>query len=253
MESTVRIVGTGHMASHLTRMMMLSGVRVMLYGRDSARVVAHATEWGCIYGGEISAITEEDVLTLLAVSDDHIHTISQQLSPNVPVVHLSGMTDISVLQQSSAGVCWPLQSMHGHNIIDYPSVPWFLEAKNDSMLVRLEHVFRNISNSVHRISSEQRVLVHAAAVFANNFSNHLIGKAGQILDKLEISRSVLLPILDLNLRSIHDHKAEEIQTGPARRGDIMTIQKQLESLAEYPELAELYQQLSRSILKDYHS
>ncbi|MFM7310227.1 MAG: hypothetical protein ACKOZY_06445, partial [Flavobacteriales bacterium] len=84
MESTVRIVGTGHMASHLTRMMMLSGVRVMLYGRDSARVVAHATEWGCIYGGEISAITEEDVLTLLAVSDDHIHTISQQLSPNVP-------------------------------------------------------------------------------------------------------------------------------------------------------------------------
>lgn len=225
----------------------------MLYGRDSARVVSHAKAWGCLYGGEISAITEDDILTFLAVTDDHIQSISQQLSPNIPVVHLSGMTDISVLQQYSAGVCWPLQSMHEHHDIDYQMVPWFLEAKNDPMLARIEHVFRNISSSVHRISSEHRVLVHAAAVFANNFSNHLIGKAGQILDKLEISRSVLLPIIDLNVRSIHHHRAEEIQTGPARRGDILTIQKQLEALVEYPELAELYQQLSRSILKDYHA
>jgi len=252
MESTIRIIGTGHMAFHLSRLFVHEDRRVLLYGRDASRVVARALEWGCIYGGVIHDVQPTDDLTFLAVADDAIAEVSQSLHADVRLVHLSGMTALDTLHQTEAAVCWPLQSMHSNNVIEYDRIPWFIEAKQVEMTERLEHLFRQRSSSVHRLSTPDRILAHTAAVFANNFGNHLIGKAGQILDRLHIPRSVLWPILDLNMRSIHEHRAEDIQTGPARRGDLHTIDKQRAALKDQPELSAMYEHLTNSILKDYH-
>jgi predicted short-subunit dehydrogenase-like oxidoreductase (DUF2520 family) len=49
---------------------------------------------------------------------------------------------------------------------------------------------------------------------------------------------------------LHDFPARSMQTGPAARGDLSTIQAHLQLLKEMPHLAQLYSFLTDSIISE---
>ena len=107
-----------------------------------------------------------------------------------------------------------------------------------------------ISEKVFNISSEQRKIIHLAAVFVNNFTNHLYQIGNEICDENNIPFELLHPLIKETANKISVLNPHEAQTGPARRGDQITINNHLR-LLENKTHKEIYSLLSNSIKKTY--
>ena len=118
---------------------------------------------------------------IIAVNDDSITTVSQYFK-NISglVVHTSGSMPLSVLPTSvRRGVFYPLQTISKDRKIDFSKVPICIEAEKSEDYELLRELANAISDQVQIMTSDQRKSVHLAAVFVNNFTNHLyhIGNA----------------------------------------------------------------------------
>jgi predicted short-subunit dehydrogenase-like oxidoreductase (DUF2520 family) len=97
------------------------------------------------------------------------------------------------------------------------------------------------------MDSVQRKWLHLAAVFANNFTNHMLFQAKAILDAEGIDFNLLKPLARETIDKAFYLMPELAQTGPARRNDEKTMFLHLEKLAGNPELSDLYKRISSSI------
>ena len=152
---------------------------------------------------------------------------------------------------SSIGVLYPLQTFSKGKVLDFSSVPLYIEANNESTQARIETLAHSLSNEVHHASSEARMALHVAAVLSCNFSNYLITLAEELLSAHQLPSKALLPLLDEMIEKLHHLPAQEAQTGPARRGDQMIIERHLKLLHNTPELEQLYRLLSEGIRKRF--
>jgi hypothetical protein len=90
-----------------------------------------------------------------------------------------------------------------------------------------------------------------AAVFANNFTNYLLGVSTELLAEHQLNHRLLQPLVQETIRKAFDQHPFDVQTGPAKRRDEHTIKRHLNQLASHPEYQELYQLLSDQIKKRY--
>jgi uncharacterized protein DUF2520 len=58
----------------------------------------------------------------------------------------------------------------------------------------------------------------------------------------------LLPLIEEVVNRLRVFNPAEMQTGPAIRGDVSTIQKHLSLLKDFPQLKNVYEMMSESIL-----
>jgi predicted short-subunit dehydrogenase-like oxidoreductase (DUF2520 family) len=110
----------------------------------------------------------------------------------------------------------------------------------------LEKVARSISSSIYQIDSEQRKALHIAAVFANNFTNHLYQIGSEICTQHDIPFDILKPLIRETAHKVMSFAPSEAQTGPAKRNDMTTIQKHLAFLSDENQ-KNIYQLLTQSI------
>ncbi|MFZ4785442.1 MAG: Rossmann-like and DUF2520 domain-containing protein [Flavobacteriales bacterium] len=196
-------------------------------------------------------IPEKVDLTILAVNDDQIGPVSHQFAWPGLVVHTSGTVAVTALVQERRGVLWTLQSLKKNQETQYQNIPFFIQASTEKDTSYLKHLLGSISSTIYVIDDAQRLKVHLSAVITNNFSNHLYQIANEILATTSVSFDVLLPIIEEETRKIKTMNPFEIQTGPARRGDLGTIEKHKHLLASDPESLAIYQSITKSILKKY--
>ena len=102
-----------------------------------------------------------------------------------------------------------------------------------------------MSDEVYFIDSDQRKKVHLAAVYVNNFVNHLYHIAHEICARENLPFELLKPLIRETARKIEVMAPSEAQTGPAKRKDLKTINEHLELLSE--DQKDLYQLISNSI------
>ena len=114
------------------------------------------------------------------------------------------------------------------------------------MLIR--SIADRLSERIIELSSVQRKALHIAAVFACNFTNHLFALSKELLEKQNLEFNLLRPLIAETANRIQLNDPESVQTGPAIRGDKTTINAHLELLRDTPELMELYERLSQSIV-----
>jgi predicted short-subunit dehydrogenase-like oxidoreductase (DUF2520 family) len=110
---------------------------------------------------------------------------------------------------------------------------------------------KSISKHVAFVDSPTRKKLHLAAVFANNFVNHLMGMSSEILEDTNLDLSLLKPLLEETISKSFTLGPKEAQTGPAKRGDIETIDAHLRMLEDQPQLAALYEMISKQIMSKY--
>lgn len=87
-----------------------------------------------------------------------------------------------------------------------------------------------ISGNVSEADSVARKKLHIAAVFACNFTNYLWGFSVDILKSIGQDLSVMEPLVKATFEKAQKVSPHEGQTGPARRNDLITIQKHLDML-----------------------
>ena len=192
---------------------------------------------------DISKITDADVY-IIGIPDDAISSFSESLSfKNKLVVHTSGGAAMNVLSSKNRrGVFYPLQTFSKQREVDFINIPICIEAENSKDLELLQSLGKLISKNVVEISSEKRAKLHLAAVFVNNFVNHLYEIGSDILKDENLPFELLKPLIAETASKIESLSPEEAQTGPAKRNDKKTLEKHLHLLANstHKKLYELF-------------
>jgi predicted short-subunit dehydrogenase-like oxidoreductase (DUF2520 family) len=145
-----------------------------------------------------------------------------------------------------------LQSFSKDRQVDISRVPFCIEGNKEETQRQLFDLAGRLSGSVQYINSMDRKQIHLAAVFVNNFPNHLYAAAEKLLKEKNLDFEILLPLLQETAAKMKDLKPDDAQTGPARRHDLNTIKNHSGMLENHPELLKIYQLFNHQILNKYH-
>jgi len=248
---SISILGTGNVARQFfevfSRHPEIEIVQVL--GRHPGSLVYFKDKASTAIGFE--SVKKADIY-LIVVSDDAISEVSYFLKDKGGlVVHASGSLPLSALQANGrTGVFYPVQTFSQNKTVDFRTIPICLETRSETDMELLRSLAFSISDRVYCIDSEQRRNLHLAAVFANNFSNHLFHIAHEVCLKNEISFDILRPLILETAKKIEKIPPYASQTGPARRNDRGTMQGHMDLLTNENHLA-IYRLLSRSIQETY--
>ncbi|MBE7652661.1 Rossmann-like and DUF2520 domain-containing protein [Tenacibaculum finnmarkense] len=242
------IIGGGNVALHLasafckTKEISL----VQMYARNIQQI-SHLKKQVAITDN-LNLLAAAD-LYIIAVSDDAISGVSSKINKqNSLVVHTSGSVSLHSLQNNGRkGVFYLLQSFSKDKEINFDEIPFCLEAQNNDDFKLLESVAKSIGKKIYPISSKQRKTLHVAAVFVNNFTNHLYKIGDDICKEHRVPFEILHPLIEETAKKIQELSPTEAQTGPAKRNDKKTIQNHLELLDK--EQQDIYQLITKSIQK----
>lgn len=222
--------------------------------RQAAQVLAE--QLASSHSDQLSDVPPTADLYIIAVSDHAIGVVAEELashiSPNTLVVHTSGATPTSVLAPhfDRCGVFYPLQSFSPGRTVDFSQVPLCLHAEQQADYELLEQLAEKLSEKNYRVSDNQRLQLHLAAVFVNNFTNYLQFISQSIVEEHQLPGALLLPLLQETISKLQELSPADAQTGPAIRDDQATIKRHLALLENHPHWQELYRKLSDSIRKD---
>ena len=247
----VVICGTGNVAGHLFDAFIQSDDVdiVQVAGRNPEALQRFATHAATTT--ELSSLAPADIY-ILAISDDAIEESAALLEGSEGLmVHTSGSIPMTILpQKSRRGVFYPLQTFSRDLKVDFSAIPVCVEAENEKDYSLLETLAGTISEKVVRISSQQRAVLHTAAVFVNNFTNHLYYIGQSICEERGVNFELLHALIGETARKIGQLEPLEAQTGPARRGDKSTMDLQLKML-ETETQKDIYKTISKSIENTY--
>ncbi|MHC0441923.1 Rossmann-like and DUF2520 domain-containing protein [Flavobacterium sp. 3-210] len=241
------IIGSGNVAQHLVKAFTKSEAVeiVQVFSRKKEVLVPLINEDKITT--DLTNLKPAD-LYIIAVSDNAIGEVSQQLSfQNQLVVHTSGAAPLDILKSKNRrGVFYPLQTFSKNKAVDFSVIPMCLEAENSADFDLLEKTAQSISKAVFAIDSEQRKALHVAAVFVNNFTNHLYQIGQEICDEHRVPFEVLKPLIQETAEKINTLDPIDAQTGPAKRNDSNTIEAHLAFLTNENQ-KNIYNILTQSI------
>lgn len=247
----VLIVGTGRAAHHIGQALKRSGnAFVGVVGRDATKAAALAKTLGTITFPFGATLPESDVV-VLAVSDDALAKVAAHMPRTEAImVHVSGAKPLDVLlPHARRGVLWPVQSLAAGAVVDLNQSPLVVDAGDETTKLALLALARGISQRVLELEHADRLVLHAAAVFASNFPIFLLGEAQRLLREHDLPGELLLPLWSNSAQRAATIGPEQALTGPARRGDLDTLHQHLALLTSDPDLRRAYALLSSSILK----
>lgn len=258
-EGTICFIGAGNVATHLG--LALLQTRYTLTGIYS-QTLAHAEYLSAKLGthtvctDRLDQLPQADIYIFM-VKDAVLDSVAQQLSDTLPdavihsalFIHTAGSMPMDTLSRlfTHAAVMYPLQSFSKDAILDFSEIPLFLETSDSEAQEAAEHLAHALSKQVSQLNSDGRKVLHLAGVFANNFTNHCIALAHDLLKESDIDPQCLHAIIQETIRKALSMDPHEAQTGPARRYDTNVMDKHLQMLQDHPELQDVYSIMSRSI------
>ncbi len=247
----VVLIGYGNVGFHLYQAMnALKEIEVVqVYNRKSSFRKNLPTDTGITNSFE--ELKEADIY-ILTVSDDAIISVSQKLKmKDKLVVHTSGNTSLHAIDKKHRrGVFYPLQTFSTQREVNFSEVPICIETENKTDEESLRQLAGHLGCNTHKLSTDQRRSLHLAAVFVNNFTNHLYRIGHELCEANRVPFDILKPLIKETAAKLDDLTPFMAQTGPAKRGDTKTVNKHLE-LLENEKQKEVYNTFSQLIANLY--
>lgn len=245
------IIGTGNVASVFGKAFKNAGHTILqVAGRDSMAASDLAYELDTFSTNYWSQVDKTADVYIIAVSDNSIAAVGEELKLAGKIVaHTAAAVPKDVLKNISEhyGVFYPLQSLR-KEMAELPVFPVFVDGSDNKTQNTLEELARSIAGEKVAVAGyADRVKLHVAAVFVNNFTNYLYTLAEEYCKKEGLDFKLLQPIIEETALRSRSVSPKDVQTGPAIRHDSETIQKHLFLLQQYPKLQEVYKFLSDSI------
>jgi predicted short-subunit dehydrogenase-like oxidoreductase (DUF2520 family) len=264
----VGLVGVGNLGSTLTLALAARGANVVaLASRHPERAAALAAGIpGCALYRAPAAVAAVADLVLLAVPDDAIADLDAAISwrPEQAVVHFSGARGTATLAHAAArgaGVA----ALHPLMIFPRPApdavtalarfsgCAWALEASDATVAGRLEALVAALDGHVVRLTGDERVPYHLAAVLASNYVVALLGAAVALWEGFGVDGRValdaLLPLLRATVANLDALGPSAALAGPVARGDLTTVAAHLAWLRQQDDGAATSAMLDRAALR----
>ena len=247
----IAIIGAGNVAASLAPALLSVGftvVAVWSRSEESARLLGEKI--GSPSFTDIDSLPDADIV-IVSVTDNALSSVAVAVANRFKealVLHTAGSLPMALLREAGCsryGVFYPMQTFSKSRPVDFSTVSLFVEGCCEEATVEAEDIARSIGARVYRATSEQRRFLHLAAVFVCNFPNALYAMAAELLERNGLPFEAMLPLIDETAAKVHQLSPRDAQTGPARRGDTVVMQRQRELLDGT--LLEAYNLLSKYI------
>jgi predicted short-subunit dehydrogenase-like oxidoreductase (DUF2520 family) len=251
--NSIVILGAGNVAFHLTRALIENTFNVrQIFNRTLSRAQEIGEANLVSYTDKISEIDKAD-LYIIACSDDGIEEFSHYIPyDDVLVVHTSGSSPMSALKGNyRKGVLYPLQTFTKGRQLRYDEIPFFVEAEHPEDKDSLLELANRISNEVYELDFAKRMEIQMCGVWACNFVNYMYKIAGDICEKNGVPTNVLLPLIKETANKLEELSPYDAQTGPARRGNEVIINRHLNLLEDNSRLYDIYKTITDAIKLEY--
>lgn len=251
----ISFVGSGNVATHFATAFKAAGHTIeQIFSRniEHAQILAEKVNAQPI--DKFEQLNVADIY-VLAIGDDALYEVANELKLKGMVVHTSGSTPMSVLKPISehCGVMYAPQSFVKSVEMKYEHLPFCLEANDEAGMKMVKELAKSVSDRIYELNSEQRRKLHLASVIVNNFGNALNAMAQQMMQREDIPFELLFPLIEMTTQKIyHQGSLWELQTGPAVRGDQKTIDAHRKLLADNKEMLQLYDLMTELIENATH-
>lgn len=240
--NNISIIGRGNVAFHLSTAFKEVGICACMVNPHT-----------------LDGLPSDSDLYLICVADDAIssvaHNLGDRLGRDRIVVHTSGSVPIDILTPlfNKCGVLYPLQTFSKERSLDYSAIPFFIEGSCEEVTKCLTNLASKISKSVELADSNRRKLIHVAAVFACNFTNHMLDIADSILQCDYMDIRILMPLIKETINKAETLCPHDAQTGPAKRQDhlVMKAHENLLKGINMDNECQIYKMISTSIIDRY--
>lgn len=201
-------------------------------------------------------VAEAAGLVFITTPDDVIAQVCSEVQwhEGQSVVHCSGAHSVDILDPAkklgaAVGSFHPLQTFADVDqaIENLPGSTFALEAR-EPLLSTLKELTSLLNGNWVELKPGDKVLYHAAAVFACNYMVTLVKLALDLWQDFGVSQKeatkTLLPLLRGTINNIGNIGLPDCLTGPVARGDSGTIERHLSALkARSPSLLTTYKEL----------
>ena len=250
----VVIIGSGNVATVLGRVIKSAGHNIVaVVSRNKLHAALLADKLGAGSHSNFESIYADGEIYIIAVADAAINNVVDVLDlQGKLIVHTSGAVSKNVLQSASEryGVLYPLQSLR-KEAEHIPEIPLFIDGNINETLAVIKTFGESISSQVVFAGDEERLKLHLCGVIVSNFTNHLYALTADYCGSEGADFSMLVPLIKEVASRTSGYAPASMQTGPALRGDIETLDKHLQLLKAYPQLQKIYGQLTESI-SEFH-
>ena len=249
--NSIYIIGAGNVATQLGIGLQEAGIQfVGVFSKtfESAQILGEKLK--CPYTNEINSISQEADIYIVSVKDDALYEDLGIIIPaNAIIAHTSGSVQDDVLSKYSQnfGVLYPLCTFTKEKKVDWKDIPVCIEGSNEKVRETLKVLGLKLSSHIHEFSSQQRAVLHLAAVWVNNFPNHMLHIAEELCKEENIPFPILEPLAIETIRKAFSQGAFSSQTGPALRSDRKTLEKHLRLLGDDEDKSTLYIYMSKAI------
>ncbi len=255
---TIGFIGAGTVGTALAVRLSGRGYSVVA---ASSRTFASAKRLagevnGCQAYTEAQAVADRAELVFVTTPDDAIAHVAAETRwrSGQSVVHCSGADSLDILEPARAagaevGGFHPLQTFASlaQALENIPRSTFALESE-EPLLTVLKEMAKALEGHWVELKAGDKVLYHAAAVFACNYLVTLVKLATDLWQVFRVptaeAAQALTPLLRGTLNNIETVGLPGCLTGPIARGDLGTISKHLAALKEAaPTLLPAYREL----------
>lgn len=197
---------------------------------------------GCTIYQSAQSVADEAKLIFITTPDDVIEKVVSEINWHERqfVIHCSGAHSVDILEPATkyraiTGCIHPLQTFAGvmQAINNIPGSTFAIEAEEPLFSI-LKNIAITLEGDWVELKAGDKILYHAAAVFACNYLVTLVKLATDLWQTFNVSQGkatkALLPLLRGTLNNIETIGLPNCLTGPIARGDLGTIKKHLSTL-----------------------
>lgn len=250
--NSIVIIGTGNVATHLGIAFIKAGINIVgIVARDieAGNQLAQRLANPPVY--KLGADLPIADAYLIAVKDDAIREVALKIaSKQTLLIHCSGATNANILDidDNNFGVVWPMQTLTKSNEISLRQTLIAVNGNTPEIESAIAELMGKISTRIIRVTETQRQVMHMSAVWLNNYTNHMFMIAEHILAEHNLDLEMFHPLIDEHVSKLKTMPADQLQTGPAARGDMATLNKHMSLLNNHPDWKQLYDTLAQSII-----
>ncbi len=247
------LIGAGNVATQLGFALNKHHNITQVFSRQLTNASLLAGRLNAKATDNIESISDSADIYLISVSDDAITPLIEKL-PHTKgtVAHTAGSVSVDVLNRfENHGIFYPFQTFTKNRDISFNNIPILIDGDKESTTEQLLKLASSVTTNTYIVDSAQRLLLHIAAVFASNFTNHLYHISKTISNSADLPFDILQPLVEETVSKAFETAPESSQTGPASRDDRQTMQKHIEMLNSSfgdNNLAELYKNISKRII-----
>ena len=192
---------------------------------------------------------------IVAVPDHRLISVLESVTCNQDtlVAHTAGSFGLEIFPEKilKRGIFYPLQTFSRGRNINFFDLPFLLESSDSESSEILKTLAESIGGKVYFVDTEKRMMIHLAAIFVCNFTNHMLTLGKNVVLKADFPFEMLTPLIKETISKALDLGPENSQTGPAIRNDRNTVEKHLELLSYSTELQKVYKVMNDSIIEYY--